>query len=117
MVRAGLLVVEQGAAERTLGALAAGDPVLLRREHGRPLGVGLDDLVDERGFADAALAVVERDEHLGYFGFGGIFHGLGFGRGGGRYLLVAGGGEGEGEYGEGENAGREEPGFHIHGVS
>ena len=117
MVGAGLLVVEQGAAERTLGTLGARDEILVRRKHRRPLGIGLDDLIDQRGLADAAFTVVERDEHLGDLGLSGFFHGLGFGRGGDRGLLVTGGGEGVSEGGEDDDAGGEEPGFRIHSLS
>ena len=104
LVGAGLLIVEEGAAEGAFRAFAAADFVLRRRQTGGPIGIGTDNLVDELRLANAPFAVVEGDEDLrgfrrGGFGFG---HGLGFGRGGGSD---------DGEDGE-ERSGEAEFSFH-----
>src|SRR5581483_4125049 len=50
-------------AEGAFGALAAGDTVLLRRQPGRPLRVGLDDLRHFDGPDELSLTVEHLDAH------------------------------------------------------
>jgi hypothetical protein len=56
-------VVEQVAAERPLGAFAAGNLVLLGRELTSPFRVGLDDLGDLDGADELTLVVEDFDSH------------------------------------------------------
>src|SRR5439155_23970844 len=62
-VDARALVVQQGAAERPLGALAARDLELLRRQLAAPLRVGLDDPGGLDRADELSLAVEDFDSH------------------------------------------------------
>jgi hypothetical protein len=67
-IDAGLLVVEQGAAERAFGTFAARDGELHRRQLRSPFSVSFAYAIDFDGADELALAIDELDFHDGLLG-------------------------------------------------